>query len=334
MYDESVLERSQTGLRAQNRGRGGDVTRRSLLAAVGAFAIQAQQKVGPPPHEKGPRVFLDYDQIELDAMYTQVVYAPNAVEVQQRYSSNSELTRARLGAPRRVSYGPSEIEKLDVFRTPRAKAPVQVFIHGGAWRAGTAKDYCFPADLFVAAGAHFIVPDFAPVQDLGGSLLAMAQQARRAIQWVHDHASTFGGDAGRIFVTGWSSGAHLAGAALTQLTPGVVRGALLVSGMYDLKGPRLSARSSYVKFDDVTEEALSPQRHMDKIQFPLTVAYGSLETPEFQRQSRDFTTALKAARKPVELIVGENYNHFEFIETLANPYGILGRAALRIMNLK
>jgi arylformamidase len=105
------------------------------------------------------------------------------------------------------------------------------------------------------------------------------------------------------------------------------------SGMYDLRGPRLSSRSSYVKFDDVSEDALSPQRHIDKIQVPLVLAYGSLETPEFQRQSREFAAALKAAGKPAELIVGENYNHFELIETLANPYGILGRAALRMMNL-
>jgi arylformamidase len=89
-----------------------------------------------------------------------------------------------------------------------------------------------------------------------------------------------------------------------------------------------------VKFDDATEETLSPQRHIDKIRVPLVLAYGNLETREFQRQSREFAAALKAAGKPVETIVGENYNHFELIETLANPYGILGSAALRMMNLK
>jgi arylformamidase len=77
----------------------------------------------------------------------------------------------------------------------------------------------------------------------------------------------------------------------------------------------------------------STARHLDKIHTPLLVAYGSLDTPEFQRQSRDFAAALKAAGKTVETIRGENYNHFEFIETLANPYGALGRAALTEMNL-
>jgi arylformamidase len=35
----------------------------------------------------------------------------------------------------------------------------------------------------------------------------------------------------------------------------------------------------------------------------------------------------------VQLLVAEGYNHFEIPETLANPYGLLGRAALAQMNL-
>jgi arylformamidase len=100
-----------------------------------------------------------------------------------------------------------------------------------------ARDYCFPADLFVAAGSHFVVPDFASVLDVGGSLLIVEQQVRGAIQWVRDNADSFGGDARRMFVSGHSSGAHLAGAALTLLPDATVRGAMLVSGMYDLRGP-------------------------------------------------------------------------------------------------
>ena len=95
---------------------------------------------------------------------------------------------------------------------------------------------------------------------------------------------------------------------------------------------RLSARSGYVKFTDEMEQALSPQRHLDNLNAPVIVAYGMLETPEFQRQSRDFAAAVKAAGKRVQLLAGEGYNHFEIIETLANPHGLLGRAVLEQMN--
>ena len=46
----------------------------------------------------------------------------------------------------------------------------------------------------------------------------------------------------------------------------------------------------------------------------MIVAYGTFETPEFQRQSRDFAAAVKAAGKPLRLLVGEGYNHFEMPE--------------------
>ena len=112
----------------------------------------------------------------------------------------------------------------------------------------------------------------------------------------------------------------------------VLKGGLCCSGMFDLQPVRLSSRGEYIKFTDEMEHDLSPIRHLDQIRAPLIVAYGSYETPEFKRQSRDFASAARNAGKPVELIVAENYNHFEIIETLANPHGILGRAVLQQMN--
>jgi arylformamidase len=111
------------------------------------------------------------------------------------------------------------------------------------------------------------------------------------------------------------------------------KGALLISGMYDLEPVRLSKRSAYVKFTDEMERDLSAQRYIDGLTMPLLIAHGTCETPEFQRQAREFFAAVKAAGKPAELIVGENYNHFEIFETFANPYGLLGRAVLRQMEL-
>ena len=290
---------------------------------------------------RGPIVWLDMDQKELDDAYDQTVYAPNQPLIAARRKIASESVLKRLGLPQRVAYGPTEVEKLDIHKTRRQNAPVVIYIHGGAWRNGTAKDFAAPAEMFMNAGAHFVVPDFVQLQDAGGSLLPMIEQVRRAVTWVYKNAASFGGDAERIFITGHSSGAHLAGVTLVTdwvndygLPPDVIKGGLLVSGMYDLKPVRLSKRSEYVKFTDEIEEKLSSQRHLDKLIAPVIIAYGTQETPEFQRQSREFAAAVKAAGKQVELIVGAGFNHFEMQETFANPYGIAGRAALALMQLK
>ncbi len=328
---------------------GQSMSRRTVLAAAagGALATSAvaqtsgavAQIPGQPNHVKGPLVFMDYDQAELDAAYDQAFYAPNLQQLTGRYATNSDLTRARIGQPQKFVYGPTPVETLDVYRTKRKNAPIMIFLHGGAWRGGKAKDYGFPAETFINAGAHYVVPDFVWVQDAGGDLMVMADQVRRAVAWVYKNAGKFGGDAKRIYVSGHSSGGHLAGVVLTTDWAGygvpanTVKGGICCSGMYDLHPVRLSARSSYVKFTDAMEEALSSQRHLDRLNCPVTILHGTFETPEFQRQNRDFAAGVKAAGKPVEFIVAPGYNHFEIMETLANPYGFFGRAALERMKL-
>src|SRR5262245_18151964 len=142
-------------------------TRRAVLvAAAGGAAVAAS---GPAraqqPRAKGPLVSLDMDQQVLDDAYDQIVYAPNREQVAKRRIANSERARAAIGAPERVAYGTSEIEKLDIYRTRQANAPVNIFVHGGAWRANRAADYGCLAEPFVRAGAHFVIVDFTNVDD-------------------------------------------------------------------------------------------------------------------------------------------------------------------------
>ena len=291
------------------------------------------------PRAKGPLVWLDMDQKELDDAYDQTVYAPNQPLLAKRRAAAAASVVQRF-TPERFAYGSSEHEKLDVYRTNKPNAPVNVYVHGGAWRNGTAKDFAAPAEMFVNAGCNYVVLDFIQIAEAGGDLLPMAQQVRSAIAWVYKNAQSFGADPNRLYITGHSSGAHLSGCALVTdwekefgLPMNILKGGTLLCGMYDLKPVRLSKRSEYVKFTDEVEEKLSSIRHLDKLHAPITVCYGTCETPEFQRQSRDFAAAVKAAGKPVELLVGESLNHFEMQETLGNPYAIGGRAALKMLGL-
>jgi len=302
---------------------------------------QVMQSFVPPgttPKPKGPSVYLNYDQEEIDWAYDQIPWAPNRDEIAKRNAQKSAATIARLGPPKRVAYGPKDIEKIDVYATLRPNAPVNVFIHGGAWRAGNAGNAAYMAETYVDAGAIFASVDFNNVGEVDGNLLVMADQVRRAVAWVKRNAANFGGDSERVFISGTSSGAHLAGVALTTdwlgdfgLPMDTLKGGLCCSGMYDLYPVSLSARASYVRFSEQMIDELSSQRHLDRLNAPLVVAHGTLETPEFQRQSRDFAAAVKAAGKSVTLLVGEGYNHFEMFETLGNPYGLLGRAMLNLM---
>jgi arylformamidase len=283
---------------------------------------------------------MDYSQVELDAAYDQSFYAPLAGQIWKRLAAASEAARGRLGEPLRRPYGPTAVELLDIYRAKPSNAPIFIFIHGGGWLGGEAKNFAFPAGMFVNAGAHYVALDFIAIKDAGGDLRVMADQVRRAVAWVYENAESFGGDRDRLYIGGHSSGGHLCGIALVTdwakdfgLPADAVKGGLCMSGMFDLKPVRLSKRSSYVKLTDDIEQAMSSQRHLDLLRAPILVTYGTNETPEFQRQSRDFAAAVKAAGKPAELVEAVSFNHIEMVESLGNPYGPNGRAALGLMKL-
>ena len=267
---------------------------------------------------KGPPVFLDMDQQALDEAYDQEIWAPNRALIVERRKAASERARAILGVPKRVAYGPSEHERLDIFDCGITGAPVNVFVHGGAWRRNVAADYALQAEPLVRAGAHCVIIDFINVDQAGGDLFPMYEQVRRALAWVWRNAESFGGDRDRLYVSAHSSGSHLSGVVLTRgwqeegLPPDAFKGAVLLERHVRSRPGALSKRSSYVKFtDDDGASKLSgaapPRRPAIRRSI---LAYGTCETPEFQRQSRDFAAAVKAAGKPVELIVGAGLQSF------------------------
>jgi len=324
------------------------ITRRALVAgtAAGAAALAAAAPANaqrcpaiPPPRTKGPAVWMDMDQQEVDDAYNQAVYAFNSRSIAARMKANNAIAMAAIGKPERHAYGPTPIEGVDIWKTKRPDAPIMTFIHGGSWRGGRSSDYALYAEPFTKAGAHFVSIDFTNVVETKGDIFPMVDQCRRAIAWTYKNAKSFGGNPDAIYLCSRSSGSHLAGCMIITewdkfgVPSDVLKGAAMGSGMYDLKPVRISSRSKFVAFTDEMEQELSAMRHLDRINTPVVLGIGTLETPEFQRQSRDFAAALEKAGKPVKLIVGTGYNHFEVGESIGHPYAMMGRAALEMMKL-
>ncbi len=309
------------------------LTRRSALLLAACAPLRPAWADAP--------VFLGYTQEELDRAYDQARWAPNGASILARYASDSAALR-RAHPPRTERYGPGEAELLDVFAPASpapsgAGAPVLVFLHGGAWLRLTREDVSAPAPTFMDRGGIWIAPDFGDARVL--TLAEMAERCRRALEWVVRNAMSFGGDPSRVFVAGHSSGAHLAAVLLTTdwrargLSSAPVRGALLMSGTYDLYPVMLSSRRSYLRATAEEVAALSPLRHLDRLSCPVTIAWADQDSPEFKRQSDVFADALQG----MNLLAGRHVlfgtNHFEEPEQLNRPDTLLGRTALTMMGL-
>lgn len=258
----------------------------------------------------------DYSQDELDAQYNQNSLVPDTSSFKQHKIEESAAARTTLDCTLDVPYGPTKAEVLDIFPAPRAGAPINIFIHGGAWKNGHKDEVSFPAPVFHNAGANFIAVNFNLVPDV--MLEELVRQCRAAIAWVYRNADSFGGDRDRIFVSGHSSGGHVTGVMCITDWEGVyglpadlIKGAAPISGMFDLAPVIKSWRNSYLKLDEERAHALSAIHHIPEAKIHMVLGFGAGELTEFQRQSCDFAAAWRKAGQECRLIEVPDKNHFE-----------------------
>jgi arylformamidase len=57
----------------------------------------------------------------------------------------------------------------------------------------------------------------------------IVRDARTSLRWLHQNLATLGGDPARLYVSGWSAGAHL---AVLLMDEPLVAGGLAISGLF------------------------------------------------------------------------------------------------------
>ena len=286
---------------------------------------------------ENPKIFLDYDQETLDAQYNQRSLVPDADDYIAVDVAESARVRQKLDCRIDVAYGPGEDETLDLFPAAAPGSPVVVYMHGGAWTRSDKANESFMAEAFVAAGAAFVAVNFGLCPKV--TLDEMIRQARAAVAWSCENAQDFNADPGRLYIAGHSSGGHVGGMmAVTDWTAhnlprGLIKGALLCSGMYDLAPVRLSARNDYLHLDEAAEARNSAIRQIPGDGCPLIVGYGGGEQTEFRRQSRAFAAAWRAAGLEVEEFDMPGVNHFQLRRHFNDPNSPILTAMLALMGL-
>lgn len=269
-------------------------------------------------------VWGNFTQQELDQQYDQTTLVPNTNELTKFDSQDSAKIRTNLECIQNISYGPTVTERLDFFPVATKCAPVVIYHHGGAWTRFN-KDQCsYVAPPFVAAGINVLVLDFASAPKV--SLDEIVRQNRAAVAWAWHNADKYKWDRDKIHCIGHSSGGHVSAMMLVTdwegdygLSMNTIKSVTTCSGIYELEPVRLSYRNTYL---DLTEQAAirnSPIRRIPKNDIPITMAWGTGELDEFQRQSKEFSAAWAAAGHTVNSFVLNELNHFQVSREIINP---------------
>lgn len=237
--------------------------------------------------------------------------------------------------PVTIRYGATERQTLDLFVPASvAKPPVLVFFHGGYWQELSKQDSAFAAPQCLAQGIAYAAVGYtlAPA----AALSDIVAECRAAVGWLERLGDTMGIDSDRLVVAGSSAGAHLA--AMTALPsvfggPGrsPVKGAVLVSGIYDLEPLIGTSMDAALGLDPATAARNSPLRQSLKGFPPSLVCWGENETDQFKRQSRAFARAMREADADCVEFESAAHNHFDVILDLADPATMLGRQVLALI---
>ncbi|MEW6689148.1 MAG: alpha/beta hydrolase [Pseudomonadota bacterium] len=256
----------------------------------------------------------------------------------ERWARDSARARASMTCYLERRYGDAPGETLDLFPARKGDGTCLMFIHGGYWRALDKRDFSFLAPAWVDAGVSLAVVNYdlcpaVPVEEI-------VRQMLRASRWLRLHAGEYGMDEDRLYVGGHSAGGHLAAMLMAALWPvfdarlpkNLFKGALAVSGLYDLR-PLVAVEwlNGDLRLDEAAALRLSPAYLPPATRAPLVTCVGGDESSEFRRQN-----ALLGERWGGVLagdIAMPGCNHFSVIDGLADPRSALFAGARRLMRL-
>jgi len=280
----------------------------------------------PPKPAIGQPIYRGMDRATLDAAYNNSAAVADSARWLEQWRHRSDAVRAMPGARLDVAYGPKQRTRLDYFSAGPPGAPLFVFLHGGYWQRNSKDLFAFVAEgphrhgIDVALVGYTLAPDVRLSEIVG--------EITQSLSFLESNVADFGFDRGALCVGGWSAGGHLAAMACGRPS---VRGALAISGIFELEPIALSYLNDRLRLDADEIATLSPARLLRRGLAPMALAVGGDELPELKRQSTSFKDIADTLGVPMTLQVLPGHHHFSILDELARADGALTHEILRLV---
>lgn len=271
-------------------------------------------------------LYRDMDRAALDAAYNNGAAVADSDRFIARWEQRSAQLRAERSCRLDLRYGDAPRNRLDFFTAGERRAATLLFIHGGYWQSRAKELFSFVAEGPLSLGMNVALISYTLAPE--ARLDRIVGECRQALAWLTAHVAELGGDPARLYVAGWSAGAHLTAMLMQEAA---IKGALAISGIYDLEPIRLNYLNDKLGLDDAEARRNSPLLHLPAQAAPLLVTVGGDELPELRRQSETYHAAWRSHGLPGTFVPLPGRHHYAAVEELARPDGVLTRALAELV---
>ena len=258
--------------------------------------------------------------MDYEAEYNNRARVPEHPGLIQAWFDDARRYREAARAELDLAYGPSERQRVDLFRPEESiSAALVVFIHGGYWQGLSRDGFSHMARGLNRHGITVAVPGY----DLCPTVTVrdIVDEIRACCRFLWQRAGT------RLVVTGHSAGGHLTAAMVATDWQGVDRAlpddlvpaGLAISGGFELEPLIHTSLNGALRLDAEEARAMSPIEWPVAPERTLLCHVGGRESSEFLRQSRDMAARWGARGARTDYVEVEGANHFTVVNPLADP---------------
>ena len=281
-------------------------------------------------------VYKGYDQAALDRQYNNRLQVQDYASYLERWETLSRQTEKELSVIKNIPYAALPREQLDIYPSLQPCSKTLVFIHGGYWHKFDKSSFQFIAKAFSHYGITTVLINYPLAPEV--SIDQIAVSCRLAIQWLYQNIPAYNGDPGQLYIAGHSAGGHLSAMLVAtdwrhfNLITDTIKGACVISGLFNLMPIRLSEINKSLKMETETALRNSPVHLLPVTQCPLSIVVGSNETNEFLDQSKELYDCWKESTA-TEIIQAPGLHHYSIVETMLDQQSCLHQAMLRLMKI-